>query len=323
LRRKVPVSRMRVAVCIITYRRPRGLMRLLQRLEDLTFPDESTEPVIEIFVVDNDPAGSARALFEREKPGLRWSAEYAVEPNRGIPFARNSAVSLATRAGADYVAFVDDDELPRPSWMDELLRVQRFCDADVVYGAVVPSFERGVPSWVVEGGFFEHTFVRAGYETGHLLELADTNNVLVRSNVFENMGKLFDERFAHTGGSDTHFFMRVFRAGYKIAWAPDAVVDDQIPAGRANARWILQRAYRLGNTRSLCELDLRTSPAGWITPAVKAVGRVVEGVLLLPVSLFSGRGGLVGAGGKICYGLGRLAGVLGVRYEEYRRAHGG
>ncbi|MBA2712274.1 MAG: glycosyltransferase family 2 protein [Rubrobacteraceae bacterium] len=316
------MRKMRVAVCIITYRRPEGLTRLLEGLDGLTFRDEATEPGVEIFVVDNDPAGSARALFEREKPGLRWPAEYDVEPSRGIPYARNRSISLATRKGADFVAFVDDDEVPRPSWMEELLRVQRSCDADVVYGAVVPRFEDDVPSWVVEGGFFEHTFVRAGYEMGHPLELADTNNVLVRSNVFGKMGKHFDERFAHTGGSDTHFFMRVFRAGYRIAWAPDAVVDDQIPASRANARWILQRAYRLGNTRSLCELDLRTAPAGWVAPAVKGVGRIVQGTLLLPVSLVSGRRSLVGAAGKICYGAGRLAGVFGVRYEEYRRAHG-
>jgi len=313
---------MRVAVCIITYHRPEGLKRLLEGLDALTFRDESVEPSVKIFVVDNDPAGSARAVFERERSGLKWSTEYDIEPNRGIPYARNRAISLAARSGADFVAFVDDDEVPHSYWMDELLRVQRSCEADVVYGAVVPRFEEGVPSWVVEGKFFEHTFVRAGYETGHPLELADTNNVLVRSNVFEEMGNNFDERFALTGGSDTHFFMRVFRAGYSIAWAPDAVVDDQIPASRANAGWILQRAYRLGNTRSLCELDLRTAPASWVAPAVKGTGRILQGALLLPVSVVSGWAALVGAAGKICYGVGRLAGVAGLRYEEYRRAQG-
>jgi succinoglycan biosynthesis protein ExoM len=313
---------MRVAVCIITYRRPQGLKLLLEGLDRLTFRDEVPEPDVAIVVVENDPAGSARGTVDNERPNLRWPIDYDVEPNRGIPYARNRAITLAAQKDADFLVFVDDDEVPRPSWMDELLRVQRSYDADVVYGAVLPRFEVGVSSWVVEGGFFEHTFVRAGYETGHQLELADTNNVLVRSTVFEDMGKGFDARFALTGGSDTHFFMRVFRAGYKIVWAPDAVVDDWIPRSRANAGWILQRAYRLGNTRSLCELDLRMASASWAAPTVKGVSRIVQGILLLPISLFSGRRALVGAAHKICYGAGRLAGIFGVRYEEYRRTHG-
>jgi succinoglycan biosynthesis protein ExoM len=311
-----------VAVCIITYRRPEGLKQLLEGLDRLTFQDEVPAPDVRVLVVDNDPAGSARASVDSVKSRLRWTTEYDIEPKRGIPYARNRAITLAAQKAADFLVFVDDDEVPRPSWMDELLRVQRSCDADVVYGAVLPRFEADVPLWVVDGGFFEHTFVQAGYETGHLLELADTNNVLVRSTVFEGMRKNFDERFALTGGSDTHFFMGVFRAGYKIVWAPDAIVDDWIPGSRANARWILQRAYRLGNTRSLCELDLRTSSADWVASALKGAGRIVQGLLLLPLSLVSGRSGFVGAVHKICYGAGRLAGVSGVRYEEYRRTHG-
>ncbi|MDQ3862201.1 MAG: glycosyltransferase [Actinomycetota bacterium] len=313
---------MRVIVCIITYRRPEGLKRLLEGLDRLTFREEVAAPEVEVLVVDNDPAGSARTLVKRERPRLRWPIEYDVEPERGIPYARNRAITLAAQKDAGLLVFVDDDEVPRPSWMDELLRVQRSCHADVVYGAVLPRFEDGVPSWVVEGEFFEHPFVRAGYETGLSLELADTNNVLVRTTVFEEMGKNFDERFALTGGSDTHFFMRAFRAGYKIVWAADAVVDDWIPARRASARWILQRAYRLGNTRSLCELDLRTSSAGWITPGLKGAGRIAQGIVLMPVSVLSGRRGLVSAAHKICYGAGRLAGFFGVRYEEYRRTQG-
>lgn len=313
---------MRVAVCVITYRRPEGLERLLEGLDGLTFRHESPEPDVKVIVIDNDPGGSARALCEKERSEFKWPIEYDVEPNRGIPYARNKAITRAQRTGADFLVFVDDDEVPRPSWMDELLRVQSAHDADAVYGAVLPRFEADVPLWVVEGRFFEHVFVRSGYDTGHPLELADTNNVLVRSNVFKEMGKNFDERFALTGGSDTHFFMRVYRAGYKIVWAADAVVDDWIPNSRANAGWILQRAYRLGNTRSLCELDLQCSSAGWVAPAVKGLGRIIQGGLLLPVSPVLGRYALVGAAQKICYGAGRLAGIFGVRYEEYRRTRG-
>src|SRR5215211_155674 len=311
---------MRVAVCVITYRRPEGLKRLLKGLDTLIF-EKNPLPDLEIIVVDNDPMGSAQAICEEAKRNLRWQIKYCLESRRGIPFARNRAIAAAG-SDMDCVAFVDDDEVPLPSWMDELLYVQRSYDADVVYGAVLPSFEQDVPAWIVKGRFFEHTFVRAQFPTGHPLELADTNNVLLRSRVFAGMDKLFDERFALTGGSDTHFFMRVFRAGYRIVWAVDAQVHDWVPKNRANARWILQRAYRLGNTRSLCELDLESRVSGRVAPVIKGVGRIAQGVLLIPVSLALGRHVIVGALHKICYGAGRLAGVLGVQYEEYRRFSG-
>lgn len=311
---------MRVNVCVITYRRPEGLKRLLNGLNELVF-DKNPLPDLDIIVVDNDPNGSAQAFCEEVKPNLKWPIRCFVEPRRGIPYARNRAIAC-TGSDADFVAFVDDDEVPLPSWMDELLYVQHCYDADVVYGAVLPYFVEDVPAWVVKGRFFEHPFVRAQYPTGHPLELADTNNVLLRSRVFGGMDKLFDERFALTGGSDTHFFMRVFRAGYRIVWAGDAQVHDWVPKSRANARWILQRAYRLGNTRSLCELDLEPSVAGRVAPVVKGVGRIAQGLVLTPISLALGRHVFVGALHKICYGAGRLAGMLGVRYEEYRRFGG-
>jgi succinoglycan biosynthesis protein ExoM len=310
----------RVAVCVITYRRPQGLRRLLNGLDELVF-HKNPRPDLNIIVIDNDPTGSARAVCEGAKSNLRWPIRYCVEPRQGIPYARNRAISCAG-PDVDFVAFVDDDEVPQPSWVDELLYVQHSYDADVVYGAVLPYFVEAPPAWILKGRFFEHHFVRARYPTGYPLELADTNNVLLRSQVFAGMDKLFDERFALTGGSDTHFFMRVFRAGYRIVWAEDAQVHDWVPRSRASVGWILQRAYRLGNTRSLCELDLEPSVAGRVVPPVKGVGRIVQGLLLLPVSLALGRHAFVGALHKICYGAGRLAGVLGVQYEEYRRFAG-
>jgi len=290
---------------------------LLDGLNGLVF-EKTPLPDLEIVVVDNDPSGSARILCEAAKPNLRWPLNYCVESRRGIPYARNRAIA-SVGSDMDFVTFVDDDEEPIPTWMDELLFVQRTYDADVVYGAVLPYFAGDAPTWIVEGRFFEHTFVRARYPTGHPLELADTNNVLLRSRVFGGMDKWFDERFAMTGGSDTHFFMRVFRSGYRIVWALDARVYDWVPKNRATARWILQRAYRLGNTRSLCELDLESSAARRAVPVIKGVGRIAQGIVLVPASIALGRRALVGALHRICYGAGRLAGVLGVQYEEYRR----
>ena len=61
-------------------------------------------------VVDNDADESSRAVVTAAK--LPWPVVYVVEPERGIPFARNRAVREA--ADSDFVVFIDDDEIPEP-----------------------------------------------------------------------------------------------------------------------------------------------------------------------------------------------------------------
>lgn len=325
---RVPMSReTRVAVCVITYKRPEGLKRLLDGLAALTFQETAAPSLLKIVVADNDPAGSARAVCEDILPDYPWPLAYRIEPRRGIPYARNASVALARDApAADFMAFVDDDEVPEPSWLGELLRVQRLHGADVVAGPAVAHLDGQAPGWVERGGFFR----RARFPTGFSPEpvYVATNNVLVRSGVLEkvgeaNGGKVFDERYAMSGGSDTNLFMRVDRAGYKVVWADGAVVRDRIPASRANARWLLQRSYRFGNTHALCERDLEPSIAARALRVAKAAKQILQGLVLVPPSVLLGRHALVGALRWVCRGAGMLTGVLGIRYQEYRKkTHG-
>lgn len=312
---------MRVAVCITTYKRPEGLRRLLSGLNELSF-DRHAPPSLKIVVVDNDAAGTASAVCEGVRGWFRWPLEYHIEPRRGISQARNRAVARAAALDADFLASVDDDEVPEPSWLDELLFVQRSYAADVVGGPVLPYFYEPVPDWVVKGKFFEQSFERPRYPTGHLLKLTATGNVLIRMRVFEEMGEYFDEELGLTGGEDTLFFAHVYEVGYKLVWANEAVVYEWTPAGRANARWILRRAYRLGNSRSLYETRAGVGPAVRIVRLAKGCGRVVQGLLLLflsvPLSLIVGRQPIMKALVLVCRGAGMLAGMLKIRHEEYR-----
>src|SRR6478752_5398141 len=107
-----------LAICIATHKRPVGLERLITDLQALTFV-RCTEPPIEIVVVDNDPAGSARAQCAMLAQSSRWPLLYVSEPRRGISFARNAALRTAQSRQAQYIAFIDDDESPTPVWLDE------------------------------------------------------------------------------------------------------------------------------------------------------------------------------------------------------------
>lgn len=312
---------MKVAACIVTYRRLDGLERLLRSFDRLRF-EKVDVPDAKIVVVDNDPEGSASEICEKLASELGWPLEYHLEARRGISHARNRAVLCAAALNADFLAFVDDDEVPELFWLDELLFVQRSYVADVVGGPVLPYFPEPVPDWIIKGKLFEQPFERPRYPTGQLLQLTAAGNVLIRTRMFEEMDEYFDERLGLTGGEDTRFFTRAHGAGYRIVWADEAVVYEWTPRSRASASWLLKRAYRLGNSRSLYEMYSR---AGALTRAVrfaKGGGRIVQGILLIPgcalLSVVYGRHLLLKPLIYIVRGAGMLTGLIGMRYEEYR-----
>jgi glycosyltransferase involved in cell wall biosynthesis len=297
-----------VSICVATYRRPEGLARLLDGIADQQFTD-SDPPQVEIIVVDNDPdkSGCTPSL---DRSG-RWPVLRVPEPRRGICVARNTGVQQALARGAELVGFLDDDEVPEPGWLDELMRVMALEEADVATGPVLPVFEVEPPAWIRRGRFLE----LPRYTTGTLLDRAYTGNALVGRAVLEEFPEPFDETRSLSGGEDVEFFLRVTRAGYRIVWADGAVVHESTPPERSSARWILRRAFQVGNNWSTLEKGLHPS-------ARIATRGLAKGLLLLPWSLFLGRHGVVSALRPIANSVGYFAGRIGFRMETYRREDG-
>ncbi|MBW2542932.1 MAG: glycosyltransferase, partial [Deltaproteobacteria bacterium] len=267
---------------------------------------------------DNDAEGSARELCEYARDWFPFDLHYAIEKRRGIPQARNAALSIAMPL-ADFVVITDDDVEPTPGWLAELLRVQEVYQADVVAGPNPPRFIEEPPAWAVEGRFFESPR-RA---TGILIEKAATNNVLVRCGALERMGRLFDESLGLQGCDDSEFFRRMAKHGHRMVWADDAIVYECIPASRTTQRWLLQRAYRIANglgSPELRRLDGVTGP--WVFKnGLKCLAR---GVIHLALAVAQRRGAVtrIHALLQLASGVGWLTGLLGLRYREYARVYG-
>jgi glycosyltransferase involved in cell wall biosynthesis len=305
----------KVDIAIATYRRPKGLARLLSGLERLRFP--AGAPDLRVVVVDNDAEGSARAVCEDAEGWLDLPLLHRVEKRRGIPQARNAAVAAALER-AEFLAFMDDDEVPSPLWLAELLRVQAATGADAVAGPCEPVFEDLVPRWVERGGFFE----RPRHATGARLDQAFTHNVLVRTRALAQLDSLFDERLALCGGSDVELFRRFAARGHAIVWADEAVVFEWVPRSRANARWILERAFRVGISSTFVDRQQR----GRAVPAAALLAHggfcLAKAAALLPFGALRGRAGTMRALRLAAFGAGRLGGLAGIHREEYRVVHG-
>ena len=307
---------MRVSICIATCQRPRWLAALLTSLNQLVTDEPSN--VVNVIVVDNDPAGSAGAVVQEARAAFRWPMLYEIEPQRGISFSRNRAVRLALASMADAVAFLDDDETASPEWLRELMAVHHRFHAEVVAGPVIPSYEPGVPDWVVKGRFFE----RPRHSTGTFVNYAITANCLISARLLTTSNEPFHPAFALGGGGDTHFFRQAHAKGARIVWAEDAVVYERIPASRATLRWLLARAYRGGTSFALSERLLHETRGWMLLRMCTGALRGIQGIGLLLPSLLLGRAGVVRALQTACVGAGLLSGSIGASYREYKVIHG-
>jgi GT2 family glycosyltransferase len=305
---------MLVSICAITYQRPDGLRRLLNGLNCLTF--KALEPPnIEVIVVDNDSTGSALAIINEIKPSFQWSLIYGIEPRQGISYARNRAIALASEK-ADFIVTIDDDEVPEPNWLEQLLLVQQQYKADIVSGPVLPYFDGDrLPNWVQNGRFFE----MSRFPTGHRRHMAFCGNVLVKHEIFKKQEKIFDERFSLTGGEDTDLFMRLYKKGYKIIWADEAIAHEWVASTRITPKWILMRGFRCWSNYSLVERELYPSLKIQTIRFAKGSALIALGLFSLVPGLIRGKAASVKALLSIYRGLGTLAGLFGIYYEEYKK----
>jgi glycosyltransferase involved in cell wall biosynthesis len=227
-----------ISVCICTYKRPDLLRRLLGRLEEQRTHGLFTYGVV---VSDNDRARSAEQTVAGYTLSGTLSVTYCVEPQQNIALARNRALA---HAEGDYVAFIDDDELPTEEWLCGLFKTCLANRADGVLGPVNPIFERDPPVWITEGRFFD----RPRHSTGYRLAWDETRtgNVLFRRDILNDVGAPFNSEFS-AAGEDVDFFRRLIERGRTFVWCNEAVVNEVVPLRRCTRRYLLRRALLRGS----------------------------------------------------------------------------
>jgi succinoglycan biosynthesis protein ExoM len=321
----------RVVVCACTFRRPEGLVALLEGLRQQRFR-RIAPPDVLILITDNEGSARAKAICATVAADRGFCVRYLVEERRGISFARNRCLE-AVPADADFIAMIDDDERPEPEWLEELLLAQAATAADVVQGRVLPVFAEGTPAWVRDGGYFGYPLPPGPFrreEWADLQEIASaaTNNVLVRAAAVAGLGLRFDPRLGLTGGSDALFFRALRAAGHRIVYAERAVVCEDVPLSRASLGYVWRRSYRDGSKRLAAKLWAR-APGG--ARGLRVRGRLAlramaqaarAGLWLLARGLLGQMNRALLAHGlvKLANACGTLAACAGLNYEHYRHA---
>ncbi|MCW4385444.1 glycosyltransferase family 2 protein [Salinibacterium sp. SYSU T00001] len=301
----------RIVIAVLTYQRPDDLAELLPEL--LTQAEESDENV-RILVVDNDPAGSAASVCA---PFAEQGVSYVLETTPGISAARNRALE---EAGDDnLLVYIDDDERPAPQWLHHLVALYRAETPAGVVGPVVSRFAHEPDEFITAGRFFE----RRRLPTGTPVDVAATNNLLL--DLRQTQGLRFDADFGISGGSDTLFTRQLSQSGRRLLWCDEALVYDIVPPSRLTRGWVLNRAYRSGNSWSRTSIRLARTPVDRVTTrlhlTVQGVARLASGAVLRVAGAPTRLRHLEARGlRRLSRGGGMLAGAWGHVYSEYRRS---
>jgi len=263
-----------MCVTICTRERPQMLMACLRSvLPQLEAADVMTSMV----VVENSRTATNQdaVLALRECfPSVR--IEYRLEPQLGIPFARNMAVNAAIQLGADWIFFIDDDEEACAGWFSAYVTALRRWDNDVFRGPVKYIYPARQPSWLRLKSF-------DGGPTGTLVRRATTNNCVARAALFssDGAGLRFDNRLRFCGGEDIELFARANKRGAYIRWVSEATVIEYQRSGRLSGRWLLERTRNV----SASTLTIQKYHDGWRRACTSAGWKSLRILLQITIQL--------------------------------------
>ena len=305
-----------ISVCICTYRRPNRLGRLLSALKQ----QQGAPGIAEVVIADNDAEGSARAVVEAARTGSPWPIHYHLQPQRGIARTRNTVIGAA---GGDWLALIDDDELPEPDWLAQLWSTAQASEADGVLGPVFSETPDNAPAWIQRGEFYK----RQSFASGSVVPPNNliTGNLLIRAACIRQEPGPFDESFNLTGGEDGDLMLRLRNRGARFVWCQEAAVSEDLDRHRLSLRWLLARSLRGGQNHARHVLNGRYGP---MTPVRRVMfagdcgAKLSLSALLCLASLPMPTHRRVAALRKLVMQWGKLSQFWNSRYEEYRHYAG-
>ncbi len=201
-----------------------------------------------IVVIDHNAALLVRA--ERELQGV------IVVPNagsKGASGARNSGVAVSQ---GDIVAFLDDDAVASPDWLENLMH--HFADPDLVGvgGKIVPLWAASRPRWFPNEFFWA---VGASYrgmpEEPTRVRNVWSCNMVIRRQAFDAIGG-FRADFGKVGSrsrpEDTDLCLRAAAARPGGAWLyePAGIVGHRVPLKRTTIGFFLRRCLNEGSGKA-------------------------------------------------------------------------
>jgi glycosyltransferase involved in cell wall biosynthesis len=235
---------MLISAAICTHDRDAALAAAVASLAAKSLPHAQYEILIIDNIADAD-SSRARAQAYRGVANLRWHHE----PREGLASARNLAIA---QAQAPLLAFIDDDAVAEPGWLQALLAgFARFGDgASVLGGPVRPIWLAPRPDWLSDGLLPYLSLV--DYGPAERLLAADEwvagANIAYRVAAIRAAGGFEGALGRRWSGSillsneESELAQRLRAAGAVTGWVPAAGVSHCIGPDRLDRAWFRRRA---------------------------------------------------------------------------------
>ena len=293
---------MRVLIGTITRRRPEGLRTLLRSWVAL---DRPAGAELHFAVVENEPSPAIAESIAAEFRGLvAEPVHYAVEPEPGIPHARNRVLSIGRSIGARYVLQCDDDQTVEPDWASRLVGAMDRGGLHLAGGAnLFWTAATGAPARYLLARSDARTETLSRRAAEGRWDAIDiyTNNWCADLPWLDAKGIHFDPSLAFTGGSDTALSRQVRAAGGRIGWIADAITREELPARRCTYGYIYRRARdQVLNSHRFDEREKRKNLPSRIPL------RLIEAATVPLIGAVRGRNDLP----RAVYKIGRAVGTL-------------
>ncbi len=224
-------------MAVVTYERPTFVARCLDHLL------AQTVPPAEIIVVDSSTGDATGRLVRQHYPMVRY--EVCPAGRGATATARNIGYALTT---GEVLAFIDDDAFAEPDWLEHLLP---FFD-DPTVGGVGGRQIRRQPGELEDGVDAIGLLRPDGTLTGHFA--ADPGRPVAvdhllgasmsfRRAALDRIGGIRDGYAGTCIREETDLCLQVTGAGYRLVYAPDAVVEHVAAPYAKGERFDLRYAY--------------------------------------------------------------------------------
>ena len=233
-----------VVVCTYTARRWEVLSAGIAALQAQTLAPHEI-----LVIVDHEPA-----VLQRVAGELRGTVALPSTGPPGLAGSRNTGAHAAT---GSIVAFIDDDALPEPDWLERLAAPYEDPQVAAVGGGIFPRWSAERPAWFPpEFDWVVGCTYRGLPQTRATVRNLIGANMSFRSAVFEQLEFFPGLGHAHgrsLGGEETDFCIRLTKLfpDSRIVYEPDACVQHHVPPERAQFSYFLQRCYSEGVSKGV------------------------------------------------------------------------
>ncbi|WP_341530770.1 glycosyltransferase [Nostoc sp. UHCC 0302] len=205
----------------------------------------------EVVVVDNGSSDRTREVVEQRSPDPRL--KYVFEPTIGLSVARNTGARFAN---ADILAYLDDDAVASPHWLQILYSAyQDNSQLAIAGGKVTLLWPQGVqqPRWLSPGLAANLGAYDLGDSIIYIQQPGLTPrglNYSIRRSFLAEIGG-FDPQLGRVGKnllSNEELQMTEFalQRGWQVVYLPEATVAHNVAPERLERSWFLNRGWWQG-----------------------------------------------------------------------------